>query len=188
MKISLGLRFLLIGESIVMFAAAMLAPIMAIFIEKIGGTILDAGYTVALFSFASAITTYVAGLYASDRLKHPQSMIMIGYGIMGFGFMAMTQVDSVAKLLVVQFCIGIASPMYAPAFNALYSRNINPKRAGYEWGLWDVTNYSMMGFGALIGGIVAHYLGFNALFIAMGMLCWVSALYIRYVQFPNHDG
>lgn len=183
-KINRGLRILLFAEGLSLLAAAMFGPIQALYVERIGGDLLDASYAGAVFAFAAGVTTLIAGKYA-DRNEHPKNIIIMGYILMGIGFLLLIAVSTVWQLLFVQLLIGIAAPLYAPAYNAVYARHVNPEKAGFEWGLWDATDYFMAAAGAVIGGLIAHYYGFNAIFVIMGLLCFASALYL-YITPSRH--
>lgn len=174
-----GLRLLLISEGLALLAAAMFGPIQALFVERLGGSLLEASYAGAIFSLAAGITTLIAGHYA-DKHRQPKNIITLGYALMGVGFLLLTVVQTIWHLLLVQILIGIAYPFYTPAFNALYARHVNEKQAGFEWGLWDATDYFMAAFGALAGGVIAHFFGFGAIFVIMGLLCFGSAIYLNF--------
>lgn len=176
-RIKPGLRLLLIAESLVLLAGAMIGPIQAIFVQRLGGDLLDASYAGAIFSFAAGITTLIAGRYA-DSHPSPKHIIIWGYAMMAFGFLLFIFVQTVWQLLLVQILIGIATPFYTPAFNALYTRHINLERAGFEWSLWDATDYFMTAVGALAGGAIVFYFGFNAVFITMSTICLISVFYL----------
>jgi len=49
-----GLRILLVTNAMILLAGAMLGPIYAIFVEKVGGNLLDASIAVVLHPFCQA--------------------------------------------------------------------------------------------------------------------------------------
>jgi len=172
-----ALKILLVTNSFVLLAGAMLGPIYALFVEKIGGSLLDASLTGGVFALTAGIATLIAGKFA-DKLKRKELIIVFGYTAMGIGFLLYTLVNSIIFLLAVQVLIGLAEAMYSPAFNALYSKHLTRNKAGQEWGAWEATNYFSIAIGAAAGGAVVTNFGFNAIFIAMAVLCFASALYI----------
>ena len=102
-----AIKILLFTNSFVLFAGFMIGPIYAIFVEDIGGDLLDAGLTTGIFAVAAGITTLVAGRFA-DRVKESELMVVAGYIIMGGGFLMYMLVDSIWMLFVVQAIIGFA--------------------------------------------------------------------------------
>lgn len=175
-----ALRILLITNSLILVAGAMLGPIVALFVEQIGGDILDAGYAGAAFALAAGITVVISGKY-SDRVKHTEHIVVIGYLLVAIGYTLYVFVNSIWLLLLVQLIIGFGEAIYAPAFDSLYSKHLTSHKEGTQWGIWESMNYFSIAGGALIGGIIAHYLGFNVLFLVMAVLSLLSALYIYFL-------
>ena len=172
-----ALRILLVTNGLILLAGAMLGPIYALFVEEIGGDLLDASLAGGIFALAAGITVLISGRYA-DKIKENELIIVLGYVIMGIGFLLYTQVNSIISLLLIQVLIGFGEAIYTPAFDAQYSKHLNKHKFGRQWGAWEALMYFSTAAGAVIGGFIASYLGFNALFIIMGILSLASALYI----------
>lgn len=173
-----ALRILLITNGLVLIAGAMLGPIYALFVEKIGGNLLEASMTGGIFALAAGITTLIAGRYA-DKIKHKEAIVVIGYFVMGIGFLLYTIINSIWFLFFVQILIGTAEAVYSPVFDALYSKHLTRKKSGREWGAYEALQYFAIAIGAVLGGIIVTTLGFNAIFLTMAALCFISALYIH---------
>ena len=172
-----AIKILLVTNGLILIAGAMLGPIYALFVEKIGGSLLDASAAFGVFALAAGITTLISARY-SDKLKENELILVWGYAIMGLGFFGYTLVNSVWELLVVQVIIGLGEAIYVPAFDAVYSKHLDGKRCGREWGAWEATNYFTTALGAVSGGLLVTNLGFSAMFAIMGSLCFASAIYI----------
>lgn len=128
-----ALRVLLIADGIVSLAGAMLGPIYAFFVEEVGGDIFDAGITSAVYFLTAGITSLMAGKYA-DRIKENELIIVFGYAVMGIGFLLYLAVNSIWFLFVVMVVTGFATSIYAPAFDAIYSKHCSKNKAGLQWG------------------------------------------------------
>ena len=176
-----ALRILLITNGLVLLAAAMLGPIYALFVENIGGSLLDASLTGGFFALAAGITTLIAGKFA-DKNKRAELIVAAGYTLMGIGFLLYIFVNSIWFLFCIQILIGFAEAVYSPAFDTLYSRHITIKKAGREWGAWESINYFSIAAGSITGGLIVTNLGFNALFGMMAGLCFISAIYIFHLH------
>lgn len=175
-----SLRILLMTNSLILLAGAMLGPIQAIFVDKVGGDLMDAGISGGIFSLVAGITVLVSGKFA-DRLKEPELVVVIGYIIMAFGFLSYLLVNSTISLFIVQAIIGFGDAIYNPPFDALYSRHLDPGKSGSQWGTWEAMSYFTVSIGAVIGGIIAKNFGFTPLFIIMAFLCLASAIYIYFL-------
>ncbi len=171
------IKILLITNGLVLIAGAMLGPIYALFVEGIGGDLLDASYAFGTYALVAGIVTLVSGKFA-DKLKENELILVTGYIIMGLAFFGYTLVNSMWSLLVVQIIIGMGEAIYSPAFDAVYSKHLDGHESGREWGAWESINYFTTAGGAVFGGFLVTFLGFDAMFIAMGLLAFFSAVYI----------
>lgn len=172
-----ALRSLLTANSLVLLASAMLVPIYAIFVEEIGGDLMDASIAGALFTFAAAITSYLTGHYA-DQLRRKDFVVVLGATIMSLGFLALVIADSIHELFIIQIIIGLGEAIYYPPYDALYSENIQKSKKATSWGIYGSMEYFTATVGALLGGYIATTFGFNILFISMSLFCLASGVYL----------
>lgn len=172
-----ALRILLSTNAMILIAAAMLIPIYALFVEKIGGSLMDASLAGGIFALTAGLTTLISGKY-SDKVKENELIVVLGYSIMGVGFLLYIWVNSVVFLFLTQVVIGLGEAIYSPAFDAVYSKHLDGHKSGRQWGAWESMNYFTTAGGAVIGGGLVTLFGFHVLFIAMAALCFSSALYI----------
>lgn len=174
------LKILLGTNSLILLAGAMFGPIYALFVEEIGGDILDAGVAAAIFAIAAGITTLLIGRF-TDKVRENELVVVFGYLVMASGFFLFSFVHSVATLLLVQVLIGIGEAIYSPAFDGVYSKHITDGKEGSAWGVWESMNYFITAAGATIGGFLVSLFGFSMLFYVMAILCSLSALYIYFL-------
>jgi sugar phosphate permease len=171
------LRTLLVTNALILISAAMLGPISALFVEKIGGDLLDASVAGGIFACAAGLTTIVSGKYA-DKVKQSKWVMAFGYLLMAIGFFLYNFVSTVIHLFLVQILIGFAEAIYSPAFDKLYSEHLSKHSEGLQWGYWEAMNYFTVAIGAFAGGFIVYKLGFGAIFIIMSILSLSSAIYI----------
>jgi len=167
-------------DSIVMLASAMLAPIYALFVKDIGGSLLDASIVGAVFALAAGFTSLISGKL-TDKIKEKEYIVVVGYLCIGIGFVMLTFAQSIWFLFVVQLFTGFGNALYGPAFDTLFSQHTNKHRAGTQWGAWWSMSYFTIAIGALAGGLIATWFGFATLFIIMALLCFGSAIYIFFL-------
>ena len=172
-----ALRILLITNALILIANYMLGPIYAIFVEDIGGNLLDASFAGGAFALSPGIPSLLSGSL-SDKVKRPELVVVFGYILIGIGYTLYIFVSSIWFLLVCQVIIGLGEAIYSPAFDAVYSNHLTENKMGREWGAWESMNYFSAAVGAFVGGLIAVNFGFDTLFIIMATLCLLSALYI----------
>ena len=169
------LKILLFADLFSMVGMAMITPIYAIFVQQIGGDILDASSAWATFAFVSGILMYLIGKW-EDRKKYHQQTLVAGYGLQAIGFLGYLYVGSVAQLLIVQSILGIATAISTPTFDALYSAFLDKGKYATEWSMWEGMNMIVTAIAALIGGVIAEYLGFRVLFVIMATIGGIGTI------------
>lgn len=172
-----AIKMLLLTQSFVLIAGAMLGPVYALFIEELGGDLYDAGLIFATFAFFAGVTVLLTGKIL-DKIKNTQMIVIIGSVIMGIGFSLYIFAHSIQVLIFVEMLLGIGEAIYAPAFDMLYTKHLDSKRMGTEWSFWEALEYFTQAIGALIGGLLVGYFGFKFLFLIMAVFCVGSAIYI----------
>ena len=173
-------RVLIITNALILLSAAMLGPFYAVFVEKIGGDILEAGTAFGIFAFVAGIATLVSSRFA-DTVTRDERILSLGYLLVGIGFFAYLFVGSVRELFLVQILIGLGEAIYAPAFDKLFSQHLTIMKMARQWGAWEANYYFMLGLGAVIGGMIINYFGFSVMFIIMGALSLTSSVYLYYL-------
>jgi len=176
-----AIRILLITDSIVSLATAMLGPIYALFVEKVGGDLMDASIAGAIFALVAGIVTLISGKY-TDKFKEKELIIALGYGIVGLGFLLYFWVNSVFFLFLVQAIIGLGEAIYSPAFDSVFTQHTTKTKAGVEWGSWEASYYFTTAAGALLGGLLVAVFSFKFLFLVMAALSFGSGLYILHLK------
>lgn len=179
--LSKALRILLATNALILVAAAMLGPIYALFVEKVGGDLMDASIAGGIFALTAGLTTLVSGRY-SDKIKENELIVVLGYAIMGVGFLLYIWVESIMFLFMVQVIVGLGEAIYAPAFDAVYSKHLEWHKTGRQWAAWESIHYFTAAIGAIVGGGIVTLFGFPVLFVIMTMLCFGSALYIYHLK------
>jgi MFS family permease len=176
-----ALKILLGTNALILLAAAMLTPIYALFVEEIGGDLMDASIAGFLFALSAGVVTLLSGKI-SDKVRHSEHVLMLGYALMGTGFLLFLFIHSVTTLFIIQILIGMGEAIYSPAFDKLYSEHLDRGKFGVEWGTWESMYYFTTAFGAIIGGLMVTRFGFPALFLSMAFLSFASGSYLYFLS------
>ncbi|MBC8494827.1 MFS transporter [archaeon] len=166
-----GIKFLLLSDTWATFALGMIGPIYAIFVQDIGGDLLDASWAFFAFMITSGILMYAISHW-EDRFKHKEKLVTLGYILTALGCLSYFFVYSQGMLIITQIILGIAEAVQVPAYDALYSKYLEKKKASSQWGDWESMRYIATAIAAIAGGYFATIFGFRALFLAMfGISC-----------------
>jgi len=160
------LKILLLTDACFIFAAGLFGPIYAIFVEGIGGDLLDAGWAAAAFMLAAGVVVFLLSRW-ENRVHHFEPMIIGGYAIRTVAIFGYIFVADAWHLMVVQIILGLGEALTIPAYDALFTTHIDKGQEASRWGDWEAMAYIVTALSAVIGASIATAFGFQTMFIAM---------------------
>jgi len=171
------IKLLLVGANLWYFGEGMFGPLIALFTEKIGGSILDVSWAWAIYLIVAGFLYIVVGKI-SDRYNNKESLMILGYivnTIFTFGYLA---VDNMVGLFVVQAGLGVATALATPTWDTLFAKYEDKSKDGYEWGLAGGEAHIITGVAIIVGGYIINFLSFDILFLTMGVIQLLATIYI----------
>lgn len=179
-KISNTIRILTISDLLVVSAFGFIAPIFAIFVTDHieGGSASVAGIASAIFLFTRSVGQIpIAALI--DRIKGERDdfwLMFAGSLVVSVIPLLYLLISTPIHLYIVQFFYGVAAAATYPAWYALFTRHIDSKHEGMEWGVYqtliDVGNAGA----ASIGGFLAEAYGFANVFVLVSIMAFLGAI------------
>ena len=161
-------RLLLKISFLTAFAESMLVPVYAIFTEKVGGSILDAGIAFAAFSIATGVIVAVLGTRPWFQ-RHIKALLILGFIGSALCDLSYVFVQNKWELFGAQIVAGLATGLIEPAWDSLFTDDIEQSSARH-WSIWAGGTHMVTGLAALAGGLIVAYGSFTILFIAMGLI------------------
>ncbi len=166
------LTVLLLSIFIFTLGFGITVPIMPFFAKSMGGTVVDVGILMALFSMAELVFAPVWGK-ASDRFGR-KPVIMIGLLGFGLAFIATGLSTSLSMLYASQLIAGALAAGIFPAVMASVADQTEPEQRGRYMGLLGAAS----GMGIIIGPVSASVialLGLNVPYFAAAALGLITA-------------
>src|SRR3989344_3306335 len=160
------IRLLLLSDVWANLAAGMLIPIYAIFVETIGGDILDASWAYFSFMISSGLVIFLVSKW-EDRMKHKEKLVVLGGMLASLGYLQYIFVHNQIGLIITQVVLGLSVSIRTPSYDALYSVHLDKNKEASEWGSWESMYFIVTAIAALLGGYVASTFGFKMLFSFM---------------------
>ncbi|EKD52937.1 MAG: hypothetical protein ACD_61C00191G0003 [uncultured bacterium] len=179
MRNNSALKVLFISNSIYVFAALLLGPLYAVYVQKIGGGVLLVSISSAVFYVSSTIFLLFMARWG-DRIREKEMMLLASYVIRGLAFLSLIFIDSALSLISIQILFGLAESLGTPTFGALFAKHVDRKEEVLEYSDWAIVSNLVMALGTILGGFIVSSLGFNFLFVAISMLCFVSAGWVLF--------
>ena len=171
MQIGSKTRLLLAASFLGTGAESMLVPIYAPLAHRAGGSIIDAGIGLALFSIMTGafVTTVGMTRWFHDNIR---KLLVVGFLLAGIADLGYIFVANRLELFIVQSIVGIALGILNPAWDSIYS--VTPEDPTRKWAVWTGGVNLVTGLAALAGTYVISHYSFNFVFIFMFLLDLVA--------------
>jgi MFS family permease len=165
-------KILLIASLVANFADNLIGSFYAIFVQKIGGDILDIGYTTAFYLIATGFLIIFVGKI-SDKINK-ELITIAGYLLGALGSLGYLFVSHPWQLFGLQIIFALGAACLSAPLSALFSKFIDKKQEGLQWALEGGGSKIVVGLSVLVGTALVKFFGFQTLFITMFILQLVA--------------
>jgi MFS family permease len=169
-----AIKVLILASIFLNFSVGLLAPIYAIFVERIGGNILSASFAGTIYQIIFGILIIIFGKI-EDKLEK-RILVSIGYLLNTMAYVIYYFVRNPLQLFFAQMILGVGDAVKVPAWQAIFSKSLDRGRESSEWAYWAGSTAIIYGVAALIGGVIATNYGFRFLFVLMALGTGVSTV------------
>lgn len=166
---------LLRASFLAIFALGLFGPLYAIFVQEIGGDILDVGIAYAIFSVATGLFVLIFGTsrFFSENVR---LMVVLGYALWTVGYAGYFFVQNPAHLFFVQIVLGIAGGILEPSWDSVYAAELGEAEASFHWSLWSGGQSLITGAAAFLGSFIVATYSFRLLFLIMAVFNLLSVI------------
>lgn len=181
-KMSTPYKFLLFSSLIATFADSLFGPLYAIYVQGIGGDLLDVGNSIAVYSIATGVLIIVTGKI-SDKINKAL-LTTAGFTISAFATLAYLVIKTPVELYILQLVFALSTALLSAPFSALFAQHIKEEQAGLMWAFDAGGGKILTGIGISIGTFITHAFGFVAVFFAIFFLqaCAAISQVVLYVK------
>ncbi len=170
--------FLVLGLSVAVsnLGIGIISPLLPVYAKRLGADGVVVGLIFSTFSISRLIFMPLAGSL-SDQYGR-KSFLMTGlcfYALCSLGYILAQQAWS---LVGVRFLQGMASAMILPIAMATVADLTPSEKAGEAAGSFNTPIYLGLGFGPLLGGVIADWISIEVNFLLMGVLSLISLLLV----------
>lgn len=169
-------KILLYSNNLWVFGEGMLGPLFAVFAERIGGSILDISWAWSIYLVVTGVLVILIGKISDVKISKEKLLITGSFlnAILTFGYIF---VSSPMQLFLIEAGLGVAAALSSATWSALYAKHGNTSKSGYLWGLANGQAQLTMGIAIIAGGFIVNHFSFIALFITMGIIQTLAAIY-----------
>ncbi len=173
-------KIFLLSNSLLYFSWGLFQPFWIVFVQKIGGSIEQLGFSIGLMVLAQSITSYFVGK-RSDLLGRKKFLIFSGFFMSGVIF-AYTLITSLFQLYILQVLYGIVGAMQATMEQAFLGDITKKASRGTDIGKYHALVGVMAGIAMMGGGILVESSGFKVIFYIVAVLVFIYTLMLFYIK------
>ncbi|MBS3872100.1 MAG: MFS transporter [Firmicutes bacterium] len=189
LKFTFSHRFLLSMLLVVLLfqaAASFLQPVLPLFVQEVGGGGSGELATGAIFSLVGIATVIAAPRWGSVGEKRGFRFVLTA-GLVGGGILALLHIFArdLWSLGLYRFAYGLFIAALMPACHSLIAKSVTADFRGRAFGF--SSSFAQFGFflGPMVGGAIGEAFSIQGVFIFTGVLLFVTALWVRGLQFEG---
>ncbi len=173
MKVNKSLKVLFTLNSIFVFAASLLGPLYAIYVQGIDNKVITISASWAVFMISSTVFMYFISKYG-DKIKEQEYLLAGGFLVRSLAWLGYLFVSNLTGLILIQILLGLGEALGTPAWGAIFAKHLDGKREIMDFSQWNIINNLAIAVATLIGGVFVTLFGFNFLFVLMSLLALIS--------------
>jgi predicted MFS family arabinose efflux permease len=176
-----NIKLLLTASILIHAGANLLAPIYAIFIEEIGGTLLDAGIAVGIYALMKGVFYFL--LDRVDETKFSKRLMMFsGYAIMALCYVAYLFAELPIHVFAIQGVLSFGETVINPSWSAVIATSLEEGKERHIYSHFYGYRSIFEGIAAIVGGMFAMQFGFDLLFGIMAGFAIMSACLALFIE------
>jgi len=177
---------LFFAVAVAMLGIGIIAPILPLYVETFAASGLMIGVIMGAFSLSRGLLGPFVGRL-SDHIGRKR-FILAGLGIFAVVSLCYSLAGSVWQLILIRIVQGAASVMVTPIAQGYVGDMAPIGKEGQIMNLFYSSMFIGVGFGPLLGGVLADVWSIHAAFAGMGILSFVSLLMVAVTLPSDHSG
>ena len=149
-------------------------PLLPVYAHELGASGFLIGLIFGAFSLGRIFCLPYFGRLSDLKGRKPLIVPgLLAYAVISVGFVFFGEVKA---LIVLRFFQGIASAMLLPIIQAYIGDITPPGKEGFTMGLFNMSMFSGLSLGPLLGGVIHDRFSLENSFISMGLLAFIGFL------------
>ncbi|MEJ2635287.1 MAG: MFS transporter [Calditrichia bacterium] len=180
------IKLLMISDIFISTGFGLIQPILAIFIKEdlVGGSILNAGIAGTIFMAVKSVVQLPFSKYV-DKHDDKVRWLLAGTFLITIVPVIYIFARHIYLLFVAQVILGVGHGLAYPTWVGLWSLHMDRFRESYEWSLYSTLTGLGSAGTAVIGAVVAQFVGFVHTFILVGLMS-LSGFFVLFLLEKNN--
>lgn len=178
-KVGRLVKYFILCDLALLAGWGLIEPLLSVFIiEKVlGATLVTVGGAAAVYWLTKSLLQIPLANYL-DRIpgeKDDFRALILGLFIASFSAVSFAFVTRIWQLYLVQALHAVGFALYAVSWPPIFSRHLDKNRVSFDWALDSTAVGVSAGISGFVGGAIANWFGFNAVFILAGLFSALAA-------------
>lgn len=179
-KVGRLVKYFILCDLALLAGWGLIEPVVSVFIiEKVvGATLITVGGAAAVYWLLKSVLQIPLANYL-DRIQGEKDdfhALILGLFIASFSAVSFAFVANVWQLYLVQALHAVGFALYAASWPAIFSRHLDKDRISFDWALDSTAAGISAGISGFLGGVIANWFGFNAVFMLAGLFSALAAV------------
>ncbi len=180
LKVGRVVKYFVLADLALLAGWGLIGPLFSIYvIGKVeGATLITVGLAASIYWILKSILQLPIAKYLDNHVGEGDDFraLIIGLFISSFTALAFILINQTWQLYLVEIIHATAFAFYTPAWSAIFSRHLDKDRVSFDWSLDSTAVGLAAGVSGFFGGVIANWLGFQAVFILAAVFSSISAL------------
>ncbi len=164
-----NIKVLLAASILLTSGVNLFAPLYAVYIKGIGGSLFHAGALAGLYLIFQGILFLVHGRFGESLLDR-KKMIIGGYFLYALGYFLYIFVSNPLQIIGIQIILAIGEVIVTPSWSAIIADSLHKGKERAIYANFFGYRAIFQGVAAVFGGYFAIKLGFTSVFVIMTAL------------------
>ncbi len=180
-------KILILSDVIIVSAFGFLSPIFALFVtDKIaGGTIETVGYATAFYWLVAFLVRLPLAKRVDSTTSEKDDFLYMAIGSFIICLVPFMYIFSskIWHIYLIQAIYGLGHSLRVPGWYAMFTKRLGKGKEGYSWSVSTMITGIGSAITAALGGLIANHLGFDTLFIIIGILSIFGSLTLFFIYY-----
>ena len=176
-----NIKLLLAASTLIHSGANLLAPVFAIFLVNINGTLLETGVAVGIYTILRGVFFLLFSKIKEIKFSR-KAMMAWGYTIMGFVYIGYVGVENLYQVFILQVILSFGESIITPSWSATLAIGLTKGREREIYAKFYGYRSIFEGTAAIIGAYFAMTFGFTVVFSLMAGIAFTASLLVLFVD------
>jgi MFS family permease len=169
-------KILLPGMFLQTLSGGLLLPLLPVYAQGQLGLSSNQYAFLLLAGGAAAGLSLLPMGYLADRLKL-KPLLCVGFAMTALSLALFSRATEMASIFILAGMIGFSYAIILPAWNNLLAKVISPEGQATGWGVFSTIEGAGIAIGPTLGGLLAHFYGFQAVLLLCILLLGTMACF-----------